>query len=118
MALPYYYGSPTADWPRGGLPMGPSAYEDAMKPIYDEVVWRERNFYKANEDAPPEDESGGSGETSPEAIPATPDLVATVTQPFKDFGDFLMPSGQAHLPRILLVAGGLLVLGIFIGSRK
>ena len=109
------------DWPRGALPMGPSVYEDAMRPLYQEAVWRERNFYWADDNTPPTPVTAGPGGTPPvqqtTVAPAVNPL-AIVTSPIKDFGDFLRPNGQWNWPRVGMIVGGLLVVGILIGHRK
>jgi hypothetical protein len=81
-----------------------------MEPIYDEAVWRERNFYRA-EDAP------DVATPAPKPAPA-PSIVDTVTSPIKDFGDWLRPAGAWNWGRVVVVVGGLCLVGYLVGKRK
>lgn len=93
--------------------MGPSRYEDAMAPIYAETAWRERNFYKADDGTNP----ASTTEIGKISQPST-GIIETVSQPVKDFGDFLKPNGQWNWARVGVIAGGLLIIGIIIGKSR
>ncbi len=106
--------SEPGNWPRGALPLGPSAYEDAMTDLYNEAVWRERNFYRADEE--PAGSSTEKTSTTPPGV-TPPPVTNAITQPMKDFSDFLSPNGVVSWPRALIVVGGLLLVGYIIGKK-
>jgi len=95
--------------------MGPSLYEDAMAPIYDEAVWRERNFYKA--DGEDKSNSPPPGSDTASRTPVQPSLLTTITSPVKDFSAWLTPNGALSWPRALIVVGGLVLIGYLVGKR-
>jgi len=107
-------GTPTG-WPRGALPLGPSVYENAMTPIYNEAVWREQNFYKAEGEENADQQAG-----SDPSVISTPSLgwLETLTTPVKDFGSFLKPDEHWDIPRIAVVVGGLILVGYLIGHKR
>ena len=101
-------------WPRGGLPLGPSAYEEAMRPIYAEAVWRERNFYKADDTLPAQTDPTVMSQPS---LGMLEGVTGSLGRALGDFKNFLMPGGQADWWRVGVVVGGLVAVGYFAGRR-
>ena len=102
-------------WPVGALPLGPSAYEEAMRPIYWEAVWRERNFYKADDGSA--QSNGDPTEMSQPSVGMIETATAGVTDAFKGFGDFLRPAGQWNWWRVGCIVGGLVLVGYIVGRK-
>ena len=100
--------SEPGDWPRGALPLGPSVYEEAMRPIYYEAVWRERNFYKAEDSVPAQ-----PADPADISQPST-GIIETVTG---GIGNFFAPNGQVNWWKLGTVGIGFMLIAYIVGRR-